>query len=173
VEAKQPKAKPLKRSYVSVVFFFLGRALQASTHILQYVHDEVKHCPQGFSFALDVIPQGPSMVVKHTGDGNLCVFKAKQYKESPDVLVKFKNIEDAYIFLTGSESPYTAFAKNRMIAYGDLSQVLTLLRCFNYVRAVGLPAFVLGRSMHCHDGWSFGRKQWTRVRLYMRTILGY
>jgi hypothetical protein len=55
--------KSLKRDYVAIMMWFMGRAIQAAAAVDRAVKKEFADMPDSFTFALSVMPNGPHMIV--------------------------------------------------------------------------------------------------------------
>ena len=59
----QAGSKWLKRDYVAIMLWFVGRAIQAAAAMDETVKKEFENLPDGFTFSLGVLPNGPYMIV--------------------------------------------------------------------------------------------------------------
>ena len=55
--------KSLKRSYISIMMWFMGRAIQSAAVVDEAVGKEFAELPECFTFDLCIMPDGPHMIV--------------------------------------------------------------------------------------------------------------
>ena len=172
---KEVKAggKPLKKIYVAIMLWFVGRAIQAAAKADKDVKKEFEELPDGFTFALGVLPSGPWMVVgKEKG-------KVKYLGWNPDVKkldlrLGVKGIEAAILMFTFQESTAIATSRNRLIISGELPYAMAFMRILDIVETYLLPKFIVKLAVKRYPTqWSFGRKYGGRVCVYTRALLGF
>ena len=71
VKRLQPMMSHARRSYVELMFQVMGRALQAISEVDEATRNETRELPEGFLFEMQVMPNGPKLIVEHTGNGKL------------------------------------------------------------------------------------------------------
>lgn len=165
--------KPLKKIYVAIMLWFVGRAVQAAAKADKEVKKEFEALPDDFTFALGVLPKGPWMVVgKEKG-------KVKYLGWNPDVKklhlrLDVKGIEAAILMFTFQESTAVAFVHNRVIANGELPYATAFMRILDIVETYLLPKIITKLAVKRYPTqWSFGRKYGGRVCVYTRALLGF
>ena len=65
----KPSNKPVKRAYVALMLWFVGRAIEAAARVDGVVKAEFDGLSPGFTFSLGVMPQGPTMIVGKNDQG--------------------------------------------------------------------------------------------------------
>lgn len=65
----------------------------------------------------------------------------KRAEKKPDLTITFKHVTHAFWF-SFQESTAQAFANDRMIADGDVSAAIRLVRCLNKMESLILPKLV-------------------------------
>ena len=165
--------KSLKKDYVAVMMWFMGRAIQAAAAVDRAVKKEFAGMPDGFTFALSVMPNGPHMVIgktrrglSDTGDGTLKAGKI-------DLDMKIKNIEAAMLIFTFQENTTLATARNRLVVDGDVAHACAVVRILDIVEVYLLPKIIAKLAVKRYPGWSFRRKYLGRVLVYVRSIFGF
>jgi hypothetical protein len=63
-------------------------------------------------------------------------------QEKPDLTITFKHLTHAFMVFSFQESTAQAFANDRMIADGDVSSAIRLVRCLNKMESLILPKVV-------------------------------
>ena len=59
----EPGRKPLKKAYVAVMLWFVGRSIPIAAKVDPGIGREIADLPDGFTFSLGVLPAGPAMIV--------------------------------------------------------------------------------------------------------------
>lgn len=101
------------------------------------VKQEVSNFPIGFVLSMKVFPHGPAFIAKVTEDHQLKLLKSVDIK--PDLTITFKHLTHAFLVFSFQESTAQAFAHDRMIADGDISFAIRLVRCLNKMESLILP----------------------------------
>ena len=101
------------------------------------VKQEVSNFPVGFILSMKVFPTGPAFIAKVTEDHQLKLLKSVDIK--PDLTITFKHLTHAFLVFSFQESTAQAFAHDRMIADGDVSNAIRLVRCLNKMESLILP----------------------------------
>jgi hypothetical protein len=169
----QAGSKPLKRAYVAVMLWFVGRAIQAAARVDKAVREEFEQLPEGFTLALGVEPHGPYMVVGKNQKGRVKYLGWKPEDKHIDLILKIKNIEAAVLLFTFQESTAVAFTRNRLILYGEVPHACATARILDSVEVYLLPKLIARMAVKRYPIWSFRRKYIGRTRIYFRSLLGY
>jgi hypothetical protein len=169
----QAGSKPLKRAYVAVMLWFVGRAIQAAARVDKAVREEFEQLPEEFTLALGVEPHGPYMVVGKNQKGRVKYLGWKPEDKHIDLKLKIKNIEAAVLLFTFQESTAVAFTRNRLILYGEVPHACATARILDSVEVYLLPKLIARMAVKRYPIWSFRRKYIGRTRIYFRSLLGY
>lgn len=102
----------------------------------------------------------------------LRVLTPKEYPESFDVDIRFKHLQAAMLLFTFREGTTEAFARDRMVVYGNLPEALSIVRILNIVEVYLLPKFLAKRAVKSYPRWSFARKHSGRIAVYVKTEFG-
>jgi aldehyde:ferredoxin oxidoreductase len=167
-----PGGKPVKRVYVSMVLWFLGRAIQAAARVDREVRKAFDAVPDGFTFALTVAPGGPAMVVGKDKTGRVRYLGANSKQRYIDLKLTIKNIEAAILLFTLKESTVTAAARNRLIVDGEIPAACTVVRILDMVEVFLLPKRMASSAVRRYPQWSPFRKYVGRVMIYLRAVVG-
>ena len=130
----------LEQAYVKLMMDVIGRGLVMASQVDDEIRHEVSKFPAGFVLSMKVFPHGPAFVAKVNEQQNLELVTSLQGK--PDLTITFKHIHHAFLVFSFQESTAQAFANDRMIADGDLSYAIRLVRCLNRMEALILPKLV-------------------------------
>ena len=172
----RPPHKFLKRMYLSILLFVVGRALQTAYRIDETIRKEIDSLGEDFAVALKIKEQGPSFFVKKeiTKKGKIQFkYKGKLKKESktPSIIVNLKNIEAAFLLFTFRESTCQAEANSRIIVDGSLEDTLCFVRVLSRLEIFLLPRFIAKKAVKRYES---PEKKWKkRFQIYSGLILGY
>jgi len=127
-------------AYVKLMMDVIGRGLVMASQVDNEVKQEVSKFPVGFSLSMNVFPNGPAFVARVTEDLQLELLH--NFNGKPDLTITFKHLHHAFLVFSFQESTAQAFANDRMIANGDISYAIRLVRCLNKMEALILPKVV-------------------------------
>ena len=165
--------KSLKKDYVAIMLWFVGRAIQAAAAVDKDVRKEFQELPDHFTFSLCVMPDGPHMIVGKDKRGDVRYMGWDPEGKSIDLKMKIKNIEAAILLFTFQESTAIASARNRMIVDGEVPQACAVVRILDAVEVYLLPKIIARLAVKRYPLWSPGRKYLGRTWIYIRTVLGF
>ena len=123
IDFREVKAgsKWLKRDYVAIMLWFVGRAIQAAAAMDEAVKKEFEELPEGFTFSLGVMPNGPCMIVGKSKRGIVHYMGWDPAGKNITLNMKIKNIEAAILLFTFQESTAVATCRDRLIVDGEVS----------------------------------------------------
>ena len=85
-----PGKKRLKKIYLQIMMFFVGRAFQSAYRIDRNVRKEFDSLPKKFAFMMKIHPNGPGLMMQKDSKGRL---KFIGHAASPvEVNILFRNI---------------------------------------------------------------------------------
>jgi aldehyde:ferredoxin oxidoreductase len=167
-----PGGKPLKRIYLSILFWFVGRSIQAAARVDREVRKAFDTIPDGFTFALTVAPDGPAMVVGKDKAGKVKYLGANSKQRYIDLKLTIKNIEAAILLFTFQESTVVAAARNRLVVDGDIPTACTVVRILDMVEVFLLPKLLASLAVRRYPQWPPFRKYVGRTLIYLRAVVG-
>jgi len=100
-----PGKKSLKKDYVAIMMWFMGRAIQAAAAVDRAVKKEFAGMPDRFTFALSVMPNGPHMIIGKDRRGVVRYRGWDPEGKKIDLDMKIKNIEAAMLIFTFRRVP--------------------------------------------------------------------
>ena len=130
----------LQFAYVKLMMDVVGRGLVMASQVDREVQEEVSKFPVGFILSMNVFPNGPAFIARVTEETQLELLP--NYKGKPDLTITFKHLTHAFLVFSFQESTAQAFANDRMIADGDVSSAIRLVRCLNKMEALILPKLI-------------------------------
>lgn len=137
-----PPRSRFKPWVVRLVFFVIGRALQAISRLDTAVRREVEAWPDGFTFVQQVLPDGPRMALVKERSGRLRYLGSRLRADEADLVIAFKNLTSAYLVLSLKLGTAQAYAEHRISVRGPIHQVMSVTRCLNE-----LSVYLFPRSM--------------------------
>lgn len=169
----RPGTKLVKKSYVFVMLLIVGRAIEAAAKVDESVKKIFADLPDRFTFYLGVAPGGPYMVVGKDRDGNVKYLGWNLYGRKINLGLKIQNIESAVKVFTFQESTAQAFAYDRFIVEGNLSQALAVVRVIDIVEVHLLPKVIARLAVKRYPKWSElspVKKHLNRIRIYLKSF---
>lgn len=130
----------LQHAYVKLMMDVIGRGLVMASQVDAEIQEEISKFPVNFVLSMNVFPNGPAFIAQVTPDKKLQLISLEQGK--PDLTITFKHLTHAFLVFSFQESTAQAFANDRMIADGDVSSAIRLVRCLNKMEALILPKVV-------------------------------
>ena len=127
----------LELTYVKLMMDVIGRGLVMASQVDDEIQQEVSKFPVGFCLSMSVFPDGPAFIAKVTEQHQLELVQHATKK--PDLTIKFKHLHHAFLVFSFQESTAQSFANDRMIADGDVSNAIRLVRCLNKMESLILP----------------------------------
>ena len=138
--SKKAVKPAIEQAYVKLMMDIIGRGLVMASKVDQEINQEIAKFPPNFILSMNVFPNGPAFIAQVTEDFQLKLLDQSERK--PDLTITFKHLHHAFLVFSFQEGTAQAFANDRMIADGDLSYAIRLVRCLNKMEALILPKMV-------------------------------
>lgn len=136
--------KPLKpamqQAYVKLMMSVIGNGLVIASQVDSEIQQEIAKFPENFTLSMKVFPHGPAFTARVNQLKQLELVDEPNGK--PDLCIIFKHLEHAFLVFSFQESTARAFANDRMIADGDVSYAIRLVRCLNKMESLILPKLI-------------------------------
>jgi hypothetical protein len=129
-----------QKAYVALMMDTIARALVSASQVDGELSEEIAGFPADFTLQMIVLPNGSSFTLQVQADKSLK--RLDFFTGKPDLSVKFKHLAHAFLVFSFQESTSRAFANDRMIADGEVSYAIRLVRCLNKLEALILPKLV-------------------------------
>ena len=168
-----PGQSHLKRIYMSVNLWFMGRAIQAASRVDERVQGEFRSLPDGFTFALGIMPSGPHFIVQKTGTDTARYIGRHIDAQPVDLKMEFKHLEAGMLTFTFRENTPVATARDRLIVDGEVGYACSVVRILDIVQIYLLPKLIARMAVKRYPRWPPGRKLINRSRIYWRSVIGY
>jgi hypothetical protein len=165
--------KPIKKMYVAVMLWIVGRAIQAAYRVDKEVKEEFDRLSDDFMMYLHVLPAGPGMIVGKDKKGSVKYMGWNPAGKKITLDMKVKNIEAAILMFTFQESTCVASANNRLAVSGAVPDTLAFIRILNIVETYLLPEIITSLAVKRYPKWSQMspvRKHLGRILVYVRTF---
>lgn len=168
-----PGRSILKRVYLSVNLWFMGRAIQAASRVDEKVGSEFRGLPEHFTFALGVMPDGPYMIVCKD-DRDRARYAGRRIDAQPvHLTLAFKHLDAGILTFTFQENTPVATARDRLVVDGEVAYACSVVRILDIVQVYLLPKPIARLAVKRYPRWPFGKKLINRMRIYWRTVIGY
>jgi hypothetical protein len=162
----------LQQFYVKMMMDVIGRGLVMASQVDPEVQAEIGKFPQGFVLSMSVFPHGPAFVARVTEQAQLELLH--DYQQKPDLTIQFKHLSHAFLVFSFQESTAQAFANDRMVADGDLSYAIRLVRCLNKMEALILPKLLAELAVKQYPKQlSFKEKFLGAANIYLKVAQSY
>jgi hypothetical protein len=168
-----PGRSHLKRLYMAVNLWFMGRAIQAASRVDERVRNELQTLPDGFTFALGVMPTGPHFIVQKTKTDTARYIGRRIDTQPVDLKMEFKHLEAGMLTFTFRENTPVATARDRLIVDGEVAYACSVVRILDIVQIYLLPKVIARLAVKRYPRWPIGRKLINRSRIYWRSVIGY
>lgn len=110
--------------------------------------------------------KGPGICLIHTENG---IERRKTNQPSDaDMEVEFRNIDAAFLVLSGQIGIAQAYAQHRFTMRGSISDCMTLVRCVEMIEAYLFPKFIAQKILK-----ELPQKKISTVSVYMHAILRF
>jgi hypothetical protein len=161
-----------QRAYVALMMDVIGRGLTSASQVDPEIHNETKGFPAGFIVRMTVFPKGPNFTAQAQQDGSLKLFNG--FDGKPDLTITFKHMSHAFLVFSFQEGTARAFANDRMVADGDVSYAIRMVRCLNKMEALILPKVVAKLAVKEYpEQLSFTQKLNLASRIYLKVAQTY
>lgn len=127
----------LKFYSVKTGFMLLGRALQSASHFEDEVIKEISAWKEGFCFSMDVLPKGPSLVMKMKN--RKLMFLGTKGNSKAELIVKIKNIDTAFQMITTQAGAHHVYAQNKISVQGNIADSMRLIRLIYIIEGYLFP----------------------------------
>jgi hypothetical protein len=128
----------LKKFVVGTSLLALGTAFEIVSKRGRNLRSEISDWEEGRVFLMGVMQDGPAMVLKKEG-GRILYQGSRSTEAEPKIL--FKNIDCAFMPLTGMMSADTAFVQRRAVLHGSVGAAMEVSRAVAIVQSYLLPGF--------------------------------
>ena len=152
-----------QRFYVTIMIAIVGRALVAASRTDEEIRWELSGMPEG-SLLRMTVAAGPQFTIQVQQNGTLSLVKGDNLR--PDLCIRFKHISLAFLVFSFQEGTARAFANERMVVDGDVSQGIRLIRCLNKMEAIILPRLIARLAVKRYPDISFTEKVSKAARVY-------
>ena len=142
---KALRSTRLQAFYVKIMTIIVGNALSALGRVDKHARKEIGRIPANYLIEMITGPQGSGFTLKVTDHGQFKLIK-KQDKKA-DLIIRFKHTSHAFLVFSFQEGTALSFARDRMVAEGDLNSATKFVRILNRLEALILPRFIARRAI--------------------------
>lgn len=158
-----PKKDNLKYHTVKIGFIALGRALQSASNFEAEVVKEISSWNEGFSFSMNVLPNGPSLVMEK--QNRKMKFLGTKNKDDADLIVEIKNIDTAFQMITTKAGAHHVYAQNKIAVTGDIADSMKLIRLIYIIEGYLFPK-ILNKNILKKSPKMTLKKHFNRIHIY-------
>ena len=168
----KPGKRYFTRIYLSLMLWFVGKAIQAAARTDKEVAKEFDTMPDGYTFSLGAYPSGPYMVVGKDDKGKVRYLGSRIDKQSVHLQMNLKSTGHLFTLFTFQESTPTANARDRLFVLGDVPHACTVTRILNIVQVYLLAKPIARLAIKRYPRWPLSRHIFTRAMVLTRTVTG-
>jgi len=133
----------VKRTVVRTSLLALGTAFEIVSKSCPALQAELGAWEEGRTVSMGVLPEGPAMAIRKESDH---VNYLGQGEHSSTLKFLFKNMDSAFLVLTGQIGSDQAFAEHRAIVHGSLSEAMEMNRALALVQKYLMPGLILNKT---------------------------
>jgi len=161
-----------QKAYVALMMDTIARALVFASQVDGELKNEFSGFPANFVIQMIVLPNGSHFNLQVQADKSLV--RLDHFEGKPDLAVKFKHVSHAFLVFSFQESTSRAFANDRMIADGEVSYAIRLVRCLNKLEALILPKLVAELAVKRYPtSLALGEKVTKAAKIYANVVSSY
>lgn len=160
-------SKNVKRVLIKIIMLFMSKGIISGSLLDSGVKQELMNWNEGFSFILKSDHNDTGRYICWEG-GRLTSGKGKLSEDEADIVICFKNIEAAFMVMTGRISVAKAFAEHRFIMKGDIFKGMSIVRIMNIVEGYLFPPFISRKILK-----RIPDKEVSSLRMYRHILLGF
>ena len=136
-------AKQAKVVTSQVSLLALGATFELASRYVEAMQKEIADWEEGRRVAIGVLPHGPYITIRKTGD---CIECLGLGSKDPELSILFKNLDSAVMLFTGQLGAPKAVAENRVIIQGDNGQAMQVTRAMSIVQTYLFPGLILNKT---------------------------
>ena len=161
-----------QKAYVALMMDTIARALVFASQVDGELKNEFSGFPANFVIQMIVLPNGSHFNLQVQADKSLV--RLDHFEGKPDLSIKFKHLSHAFLVFSFQESTSRAFANDRMIADGEVSYAIRLVRCLNKLEALILPKLVAELAVKRYPtSLALGEKITKAAKIYANVVSSY
>lgn len=131
----------VKSVVASISLLALGVVFEILSRSSSEMKAELSDWKDGRTFALGILPDGPSVTMKY--ESGVIKYLGKGIK-NPDIVIYFKSVDAALMVFVGMMGAHTASIQGRTIVHGDLGETMQMVRAMNLVVKYLMPGILFG-----------------------------
>lgn len=193
----QPGRKYLKRIYMAIMLWTVGKAIPIAARVDQDVKKEFEKLPPDFTLRLMIFPErafpnffyakslpafvadrgllpyGLQMIIHKDKQGKIHYQGADPKGKQFDLTMAFKNLEAAVMVFTFRENTPMAYAHDRFVVEGYLPYATIMIRILDVVQVYLLPKLIARLAVKRYpkrSEMSPLRRHINRIIIYIRAF---
>lgn len=152
-----------KKLISSVVLYFLYCGFYELSKSDSRIKAEVDSWEEGMTYCLTCGENAPSLTIRKGAHG----LERVSHVENPDLVFAFKNLEKAFLVLTGRQGVANAYASHSFALKGEIGKGMSFARCVDLVERYLFPPIITNHILKENP-----QKQCSSILLYIKIIAG-
>lgn len=162
ISLKKKIVMTIKTGISKIVLFFLYKGFKVTYKHDDNVKKEIDSWKDGFSAVIDTGIKNTKLIIKKE-DTKIVKLKAI---ENPNIEIKFKSPDAAFLMFTGRLGVSKAYAEHRFTLKGEIREAMSLVRCIDIVEAYLFPNIITKNILKYRPQKSMGI-----IRTYVSALL--
>lgn len=158
-----------KTQIVRLSLYYLGMAIETAYKVEPQARKDMDSLPESFTFCMGV-EKGPSLFIRK--DAGTVKYVGEKDAFDADLELRFKNIEYAFLAMTGRIGTPDAVYHNRQYVKGSLNRMMVMIRVMNIAQTLLFPNFLVGFYIKEVPRLTVN-KMINRVKAYSYSTAGY
>lgn len=138
ISLKKRFVMEIKKVISKIVLIFLYKGFKVTYKHDDSVKKEIDSWKNGFSAIIDTGVENIKLIIKKE-DNKIVKLKTIEH---PDIEIKFKSLDVAFLMFTGRLGVSKAYAEHRFTLKGEIREAMSLVRCIDIVEAYLFPNII-------------------------------
>lgn len=127
---------------IKFILNILIRAIKVGLKYDNNIKTDFLCVPNGFVIKINILPDNIFVMLKFE---NNKLIKLKDFSQTPDLIIEFKDKKSATNVLLGKTSLADSFCEHRIKVYGNINIAMAITRIVNTVECYLFPKFIYGK----------------------------
>jgi len=167
-----PGRSRFRGTCLRLLFWFLGRAIQAASRVDREVKMVVEEFPAGSAGCFGLVPGGPIMVLTRGIKGRLKYRGGSSSNSTVTYYLTIKAFDKAMRLLSFREGIADAVSEKELVVSGDMRCVYGFIRILDRLTVLLLPKMLAKRTVKRDPEKHILRKHISRILVYLGILLG-
>ncbi len=159
----KPRKDKLKLAVVTAGFFALARAMESMSHFEESVQRDILDWEEGYTFSLNVMPNGPSILLRK--ENSFLKLVGFNKKEKADLIIEIKNLDTAFKMISTQLGAHHVHAQHKIGVVGNIADSMKVTRIMFLAESYLFPRIISKRILKKSPYLGL-RKQMNRLHIY-------